>query len=127
MNDITVFAQNEKELETLLQTIRIYSQDIGMEFRTEKCSMLIIKKTKRTEQTNKENISQRLFRFQSADCSAWLMMTSDSMINLLIQKCCVFDPNSKSVTNCLYFYVFYLWREHYTSNFRLLKMSLTVM
>ena len=26
------FAKNEKELETLIQTVRIYSQDIGMEF-----------------------------------------------------------------------------------------------
>ena len=26
------FAKNEKELEALIQTIRIYSKDIGMEF-----------------------------------------------------------------------------------------------
>ena len=32
MDDIKLFAKNEKELETLHHTIRIYSQDIGMEF-----------------------------------------------------------------------------------------------
>ena len=36
MDDIKKFAKNEKELETLVQTIRIYSQDIGMEFGIEK-------------------------------------------------------------------------------------------
>ena len=36
MDDIKIFAKNEKELETLVQTIRIYSQDIGMEFGIEK-------------------------------------------------------------------------------------------
>ena len=32
IDDIKVCAKNEKELETLIQTIRTYCQDIGMEF-----------------------------------------------------------------------------------------------
>ena len=32
MDDIKLFAKNEKELETLIHAVRIYSQDIGMEF-----------------------------------------------------------------------------------------------
>ena len=32
MNDIKHFPKNKKELETLIQTMRIYSEDIGMEF-----------------------------------------------------------------------------------------------
>ena len=44
MNDIKNFAKNEKQLETMVQTIRIYSQDIGMEFGIEKCAMLVIKR-----------------------------------------------------------------------------------
>ena len=36
MDDIKLFAKNEKELETLIHTIRIYSQDIGMKFGIEK-------------------------------------------------------------------------------------------
>ena len=43
MDDIKLFAKKEKELETLIQTIRIYSQDIGMAFGMEKCATLIIK------------------------------------------------------------------------------------
>ena len=30
MEDIKLFHKNEKELEALIQTIRMYSQDIGM-------------------------------------------------------------------------------------------------
>ena len=47
MDDIKLFAKNEKELETLNQTIGIYSQDRGIEFNTEKCALLIIKSRKR--------------------------------------------------------------------------------
>ena len=47
MDDIKLFAKNEKELETLIHTVRIYSQDIGMEFGIEKCALLVIKSGKR--------------------------------------------------------------------------------
>ena len=39
--------KNEKELETLIHAVRIYSQDIGMEFGKEKCAMLLMKSSKR--------------------------------------------------------------------------------
>ena len=48
MDDIQVFAKNEKELETLIQTERIYSQDTEIRFDVEKCVMLI-KKTEKKE------------------------------------------------------------------------------
>ena len=44
MEDIKLFAKNEKELETLIHAIRIYSQDIGMEFGREKCAMIVMKR-----------------------------------------------------------------------------------
>ena len=47
MDDIKLFAKNEKESETLLQTVKIYSQDIGMEFGIEKCAILVMKSGKR--------------------------------------------------------------------------------
>ena len=47
MDDIKLFAKNEKELETLVHTVRIYSRDIGMEFDIEKCAMLVMKSGKR--------------------------------------------------------------------------------
>ena len=37
------FCKNEKELETQIQTVRIYNQDIGMGFGIERCTMLVMK------------------------------------------------------------------------------------
>ena len=59
MDDIKLFAKNEKELE--IQAVRIYSEDIEMEFGIEKCAMLIIKSDKqymmeRIELPNQEKI-----------------------------------------------------------------------
>ena len=41
MDDIKLFTKNEKELETLIHTVRIYSQDIGMEFGIENVQCLL--------------------------------------------------------------------------------------
>ena len=46
MDAIKLLAKNEKELETLMHAVRIYSQDIGMEFGIEKCAMLVMKNGK---------------------------------------------------------------------------------
>ena len=46
MDEIKLSAKNEKELETLIHSIRIYSQDIGMKLGIEKCSLLVIKSGK---------------------------------------------------------------------------------
>ena len=39
MNDTKLFAKNEKELETLIHAVRIYSQDTGIELGIGKCSI----------------------------------------------------------------------------------------
>ena len=41
-DDIKLFAGNEKELEILIQTVRIYSQSIELEFSKEKCDIPIM-------------------------------------------------------------------------------------
>ena len=41
-----ILAKNEKELEILIQTIRIYSQDIEIDFEIEKCAKLKMGKKK---------------------------------------------------------------------------------
>ena len=42
-----LFAKNEKELETSIQAINIYGQDIGIGFAIDICVMLIVKSRKR--------------------------------------------------------------------------------
>ena len=46
MDDIKLFAKKKTELKTLVQTVKIDSQDIGMEFGKEKRAMLIMKSVK---------------------------------------------------------------------------------
>ena len=43
MDDIKLFAKHEKELETLLQVMRIYIHDIGVECGAENCAILKLK------------------------------------------------------------------------------------
>ena len=45
-DDIKLFTKNEKELETLIHAVRIYSQGIGMEFGIEKCAMVVMESGK---------------------------------------------------------------------------------
>ena len=47
MDDIKLFAKNEKDLETQIHIARIYSQDLGIEYGIEKCALLVMKSGKR--------------------------------------------------------------------------------
>ena len=47
MEDVELFAKNEKELETLIQAVRIHSQDVDIKLDLEKCAMLIVRSVKR--------------------------------------------------------------------------------
>ena len=46
MDDLKLYSKNEKELDSLIQTVRLFSADIGMEFGIEKCAVLVMKKGK---------------------------------------------------------------------------------
>ena len=45
--DIKLFAKNVKELETLMQSVRVYIQNMGIEFVIEKCTMPKMRREKR--------------------------------------------------------------------------------
>ena len=47
MDYIKLFAKNENKVETLIHAVRMYSQDIGVEFDIEKCAMFVMKYGKR--------------------------------------------------------------------------------
>ncbi|XP_029643373.1 uncharacterized protein LOC115217830 [Octopus sinensis] len=44
MDDIKVYAKNKKGLESLVRTIHVFSNDVGMEFGIEKCATLKMKR-----------------------------------------------------------------------------------
>ena len=46
MDDLKLYTSNEKSLESLIQTVRVFSNDIGIEFGVEKCPILTMKKGK---------------------------------------------------------------------------------
>ena len=54
MDKNKLFAKNEKERETLIHAVRIYNQDIGMEFCIENCVTLVMKNGKRHMTDGKE-------------------------------------------------------------------------
>ena len=40
MDDLKLYSQSEKGLDSLVQTVHVFSEDIGMEFSIEKCATL---------------------------------------------------------------------------------------
>ena len=46
MDNLKLYSQNEKGLDSLVQTVCVFSEDIGMEFGIEKCAMLVMNKGK---------------------------------------------------------------------------------
>ena len=46
INDLKLYSRSEKGLDSLVQTVRVFSEDIGMEFGIEKCAMLVMEKGK---------------------------------------------------------------------------------
>eukprot|EP00112_Aurelia_sp_Birch-Aquarium-sp1_P025823 Seg881.1 transcript_id=Seg881.1/GoldUCD/mRNA.D3Y31 product="hypothetical protein" protein_id=Seg881.1/GoldUCD/D3Y31 len=46
MNDLKMFAKNKNEIDSLVWTIQVISQDIGIQFGIKKCGATIIKRGK---------------------------------------------------------------------------------
>ena len=46
MDDMKLYSRSERGLDSLVETFRVFSEDIGMEFGIEKCAMLLMEKGK---------------------------------------------------------------------------------
>ena len=46
MDNLKLYSRIEKGLDSLVQTVRVFSEDIGIEFGIEKCAMLVMEKGK---------------------------------------------------------------------------------
>ena len=62
IDDIEVFSKNEKEMETLIQTRRIYRRDRGMKFDTDKCAILIMKSGKKESAEGIEQLDRECIK-----------------------------------------------------------------
>ena len=49
MDDLELYSKSEKALDPLIQTVRIFSKDTGMQFGIDKCAMLVMKKGANSE------------------------------------------------------------------------------
>ena len=61
MDDLKLFAQSTRELDSPVQTMRIFSEDIGMNVGMDKCSIVVMKRgqivrTERIELPNSERM-----------------------------------------------------------------------
>ena len=46
MDNLNLHSQSEKGLDSSVETVRVFSEDIAMEFGIEKCAMLVMEKGK---------------------------------------------------------------------------------
>ena len=46
MDDLKLYSRSEKGLDSLVQTNRVFSEDIAIEFGIEKCAILVMEKGK---------------------------------------------------------------------------------
>ena len=46
LNDLKLFSKSKKQIYSLVQTVHIFSQNIGMQFGTKKCGVLIMERGK---------------------------------------------------------------------------------
>ena len=44
MDDLKIFAKSNREINGLVSTVQILTNDIGMEFGTKKCGVLVLKR-----------------------------------------------------------------------------------
>jgi len=44
MDDLKLYGRNQKEINTLVHTVRVISSDIGMDFGINNCAMMVMKR-----------------------------------------------------------------------------------
>ena len=65
MDDLKLYASNQKLLESLIQSVRVFSNDMGMEFGVEKCAVLTMKKGKMANNNERTERGWQLQVFSS--------------------------------------------------------------
>ncbi|XP_063595812.1 uncharacterized protein LOC134772704 [Penaeus indicus] len=50
MDDLKLFAKNQDQIDSLVQTVHLFSEDIGMQFGLNKCGVLVLKRGKMVKQ-----------------------------------------------------------------------------
>ena len=81
MDDLKLYASNDNELESLVNEVKNYSDDIGMEFGLSKCAVLSVAKGKRKEGSGLELPSGEMMRGVEEDGYKYLgVLQKDSFM-----------------------------------------------
>ena len=87
MDGIKLCAKNEKELITLIHALRVYSQDKGMKYGTEKCAMYVLKSSKRQIADGMERLNQdKIKTFGETKICKYLGILETTTIKLVEMK-----------------------------------------
>ena len=62
MDDLKFYSTSERALDSLIQTVRIFSEDTGMQFWIDKCAMLVIKKGKILKSDGTELLNEKVIK-----------------------------------------------------------------
>ena len=54
MDDLELYSRSEKGMDSLVQTVRVFNEDMGMEFGTENCAMIVMEKGEIVKSVGKE-------------------------------------------------------------------------
>ena len=68
MDDLKIYSKTERELQSLVHTVQMISEDIGMEFGMDKCSTVRIKKEKVCDmEDNEMQDGQQMKQIEESD------------------------------------------------------------
>ena len=67
MDNLKFYSRSEKGLDSLVQTVRVFNEDIGMEFGIEKCAMLVIEKENIVKSVGIELPDGKVIKFLQED------------------------------------------------------------
>ena len=42
MDDVKLYGSDERKIDSLVQTVRIFTNDVGMDFRINKCAVFVV-------------------------------------------------------------------------------------
>ena len=72
MDDLKLHAKSERGLDWLIQTVRIFSDDVGMVFGLDKCAVLVLKRGKMIQTEGIESPDGKHMReLTMTDTSIW--------------------------------------------------------
>ena len=83
MDDLKLYSRSEKGLDSLVQTVRFFNVDIGIEFGIEKCAMLVMEKGKTVKSVGIELPDGKVIKsLQEGELEADIFLEEEMKLNV---------------------------------------------